>query len=768
MNLSSHRQRWQESGQIRTKTTIYHYTAHRLDSVSYDDALSTVYHYNAYGQPDSVYDESGVMCYEYGNMGEVTRETRIYALPFLSQPLALSTLFEYDSWGRILNITYPDNEIVNYDYDLGGQLFRFCNNNYNYLDSVLYDRFGAKTSQKYGNGIKTNYSYDNLTRRLSNITTTDGNSQLSAIAYTYDLVGNVTQVTSICPWLQNQSFTETFSYDSTDQLISANETQSYQLAVNYGNWGKVMQYDIAQTDMLSNATETHSRNYTYPAANYSNAQTSFAPIMQTGDEQISLSYGINGSLRKRETTQPQQHTEYYLFNSQGNLKAYSDDVMSFAYYGYNAANTRTYKLSLYNTNLWINGQQQPLNLQLQQAMFYPNTYLNFNQNGEYTKHYYNGTERIASRLGDNTTTIALNNNILEDRKLQLEEQFRVDIHKLIEETVPIDMPPFIDVNDLQPTGTPNDIYYYHPNHLGSTAFVTDQNQTITQGFLYAPFGEITTEYNVNFGNNVIPKYSFNAKELDEETGMYYYEARYYAPPVFTSRDPLFEKYPSISPYTYCMNNPIKYVDPDGRIPWYSLIRGYNKNYIPKPPTSERKHPVLGEIRPHHGMDMPASKGSIVSAAAEGTIYFSGTKKGYGNTIVIDHGNGYYSLYAHLDKIYVQDGENVKNGGTIGEVGNTGISSGPHLHVEYIKTNNPKDIFGKNKNSSRFNPMDVIDLQDVLSEKETALIQFLDEKKEIVGKLDSKTYLNPKPDPTLGERLRDSKKPILNLIGKLLE
>ena len=272
----------------------------------------------------------------------------------------------------------------------------------------------------------------------------------------------------------------------------------------------------------------------------------------------------NGSLRKREVTQPQQHTEYYLFNSQGNLKAYSDDVMSFAYYGYNAANTRAYKLSLYNTNLWINGQQQPLNMQLQNAMFYPNTYLNFNQNGEYTKHYYNGTERIASRLGDNTTTIAISNNILEDRKLSLEEHFRVDIHKLIYETVPIDMPPFIDVNTLQPTGTPNDIYYYHPNHLGNTAFVTDQNQNITQGFLYAPFGEITTEYNINFGSSVIPKYSFNAKELDEETGMYYYEARYYKPPVFTSRDPLFEKYPTFSPYTYCANNPVKYVDPDGR------------------------------------------------------------------------------------------------------------------------------------------------------------------------------------------------------------
>ena len=344
-----------------SKTTHYHYTAHRLDSVSYDDALSTVYHYNAYGQPDSVYDESGVMCYEYGNMGEVTKETRIYALPFLSQPLALSTLFEYDSWGRILNITYPDNEVVNYEYDLGGQLFTMSN----YLDSITYDKFGAKTSQKYGNGIKTDYTYDNITRRLSSIQTTDNNTTLSSINYTYDLVGNVTQVASTCPWLPNQSFTETFSYDSTDQLISANETQSYQLAVNYGNWGKIMQYDLTQTDMLNNATSQISRSLTYPshANNVGNSQTPFAPTMQNGDEDVFFTFGINGSLRKREVQTPNPHTEYYLFNSQSNLKAYSDDVMSFAYYGYNAANTRAYKISLYNTNLWINGQQQSLNKQ---------------------------------------------------------------------------------------------------------------------------------------------------------------------------------------------------------------------------------------------------------------------------------------------------------------------------------------------------------------------------------------------------------------------
>ncbi len=212
--------------------------------------------------------------------------------------------------------------------------------------------------------------------------------------------------------------------------------------------------------------------------------------------------------------------------------------------------------------MWINGQQQPLNLQLQSAMFYPNTYLNFNGNGEYTKHYYNGMERIASRLGDNNTTIAID-NMLENRKLSLEERVRNEIQELISEPTQVDMPPMLDILNLQPTGTPNDIYYYHPNHLGSTAFVTDQNQTITQGFLYAPFGEITTEYNVNFGNNVIPKYSFNAKELDEETGMYYYEARYYKPPVFTSRDPLMSEKPWLTPYHYCSNNPVGRVDPSG-------------------------------------------------------------------------------------------------------------------------------------------------------------------------------------------------------------
>ena len=519
---------------------------------------------------NSLYDESGVMCYTYGNMGEVTQETRIYALPFLTNALALSTQFTYDSWGRILNITYPDNEVVNYAYDLGGQLQSITNNSsYTYLDNVTYDRFGAKVSQTYGNGLVTNYNYNNLTRRLSNIATMNGNSQVSSFAYTYDNVGNVTQVTSSCSWLTNQSFTESFTYDASDQLTTASETQnrSYTLSVSYDNWGKMENYDILYTDLLNSTTTQDNRTFSYPAANsLQDAQTLFAPEQCTGTTDVAFTFGINGSLRKREVSNPQPYIEYYLFNSAANMKAYSNNGLDFAYYGYNAANTRAYKLSMLNQNQRVNGQPEPLSLQLQQAMFYPNAYLNFNHNGEYTKHYYNGTERIASRLGENTVSIAANNNDrFGFRIMQADQQSSADLLELVEAgDVPIETPS-VDVSALQTTGSTTDIFYYHMNHLGSTAFVTDQNQTVTQGFLYAPFGEITTEYNATFGNDIIPKYSFNAKELDEETGMYYYEARYYKPPVFTSRDAMMDQKPWLNPYHYCSNNPVGRVDPSGML-----------------------------------------------------------------------------------------------------------------------------------------------------------------------------------------------------------
>jgi RHS repeat-associated protein len=109
------------------------------------------------------------------------------------------------------------------------------------------------------------------------------------------------------------------------------------------------------------------------------------------------------------------------------------------------------------------------------------------------------------------------------------------------------------------------IYYYHGNHLSSTQTITDGWGYAVQQVVYAPFGEVVKERNQNWNNNV-PAYLFNGKELDEESGMYYFEARYMKPPTFISRDPLFEKYAHFSPYVFTANNSLKYVDPDGNQP----------------------------------------------------------------------------------------------------------------------------------------------------------------------------------------------------------
>lgn len=86
-------------------------------------------------------------------------------------------------------------------------------------------------------------------------------------------------------------------------------------------------------------------------------------------------------------------------------------------------------------------------------------------------------------------------------------------------------------------------------------------------------------------------------------------------------------------------------------------------------------------RAHEGIDLAVSSGSIVSAAADGVVIQSGWNGGYGISIYVDHGNGIITRYAHLSQAYAQVGRQVKQGETIGLSGNTGNSTGPHLHFE---------------------------------------------------------------------------------------
>ena len=96
----------------------------------------------------------------------------------------------------------------------------------------------------------------------------------------------------------------------------------------------------------------------------------------------------------------------------------------------------------------------------------------------------------------------------------------------------------------------------------------------------------------------------------------------------------------------------------------------------------RENPFSGiGIETHKGLDIQGPHGAQVKAMAKGTVSFAGPKGGYGKCIILKHGNGFETLYGHLSKITVREGDQIDIGQLIGNIGSTGRSTGPHLHYE---------------------------------------------------------------------------------------
>ncbi|MFN4816382.1 MAG: murein hydrolase activator EnvC family protein [Pseudanabaena sp.] len=104
----------------------------------------------------------------------------------------------------------------------------------------------------------------------------------------------------------------------------------------------------------------------------------------------------------------------------------------------------------------------------------------------------------------------------------------------------------------------------------------------------------------------------------------------------------------------------------------------------------RVHPILGTERFHAGIDFGADYGSLIYASAQGRVIYADWYGGYGNSVIVDHGNGMTTLYAHCSELYVKDGDVVERGQPIAAVGSTGFSTGPHLHFELRANGEPID------------------------------------------------------------------------------
>jgi murein DD-endopeptidase MepM/ murein hydrolase activator NlpD len=113
--------------------------------------------------------------------------------------------------------------------------------------------------------------------------------------------------------------------------------------------------------------------------------------------------------------------------------------------------------------------------------------------------------------------------------------------------------------------------------------------------------------------------------------------------------------------------------------------------LPVDPTAEmtgrfgiRRHPILATVRMHAGVDWESPANEAVFAPADGLVAYAGITEGYGNRIVLDHGNGWRTTYSHLDEIKCSNGDIVLAAQKIGQIGATGATTGRHLHFEVLR------------------------------------------------------------------------------------
>ena len=321
---------------------------------------------------------------------------------------------------------------------------------------------------------------------------------------------------------------------------------------------------------------------------------------------------INTSRVKRDGKEDEKATEQKFKWDEENRLLAADENGFVSNYWYDADGERTVKTSGEGEQIYVNSKFAGGRTNTAKFSLYVSPYLVANQGGRYTKHIYIGSQRIVSKLGDfasygsDPRRIAYAGSeadaITVDYKGKYASQQQVIKDNYATFNVPYngeDNNDYVDgegfcCNDgsmeaaqakamaanaagakaISGNFKENDDYekmqfYYHPDHLGSSSYITNLDGEVAQHIEYVPFGEVFIEERNNTWNT---PYLFNAKEFDEETGMYYYGARYYEPRVslWISTDPLEDDYPMFTSYCFVNNNPLIFIDPKGMDSYYTM------------------------------------------------------------------------------------------------------------------------------------------------------------------------------------------------------
>ncbi|MFA5540139.1 MAG: RHS repeat-associated core domain-containing protein [Bacteroidales bacterium] len=439
-----------------------------------------------------------------------------------------------------------------------------------YIASISYDEYEQRIQQEYGNGVISTYNYDNM-RRLILVSTSSINvgNHLQEITYNYDQVGNIASIINDAM----DPFTHEYSYDSDNRLLSALSSGTFDgdyitndYKVTYSPSGKITNKTYTGETLEDFGVSTFQVNYDYHYQGSRTQQMSEALENISGnkenfgwDDKGNMNYQSNNYIGERRLC----------WTEDNRLQGFSDRRNG-AYYGYDATGERALKLTGPTIHVNQNGMDyySPI---LQSTTLYASPLITL-RDGDYTKHYFEEGKRICSVIG-NGGLIDITNHVeefvhpFEELRIMQEEGIGETFYQCIGLGVTKQLPDLYNTVELFSNTQVNPdepSFYYTTDHLGSSSYLTNDLGQTTQIIAYMPYGEDWV--NRNFTQNFRSSYKYNGKEKDPESGYYNYGARYYGGnlPIWLSVDPLSDKYPHLTPYNYCANNPIMLVDPDGR------------------------------------------------------------------------------------------------------------------------------------------------------------------------------------------------------------
>ena len=543
---------------LRAKSVsiTYDYVFDELRAIHYPFSTTVSYEYGGpgemaekqVGRVKQITDDAGVETRGYGKLGETARSTRtVKPLKPNGSPQTFETRFAFDSFGRMTSMLYPDGETLHYHYDAGGLVAgawgeRPATKHYQagketYLASLSYDEFGQRKTLVFGNGGTSRYTYDPLTRRLDYLDTGVKGRTLQNLTYSYDLVGNITGMkNALGPATGRQSgaVTYAYGYDKLYRLTDASGTalarpgvvDAFQSHFDYDDI-----HNMTGNRQVHTVTSAHGGDQGVAQPPQSNHDWVYQydparPHQATKIGDTLLAYDANGNTVRecRDHADPTCSVDHdrlreLFWNEENRLAAVVQGggrhVTRFLY---DAAGERIVKQGRGGDSITI-GQ-----------------FFNLKGKVAATKHVFVGETRLASKLlpppgwnegltpvsttpASGHTPAATNTNGCEPSNYQPQKC----------PYLPGGEPP--TAYGYDDTKVRPETYYYHPDHLGSTSWVTDQNGKVHEHVEYYPYGQVWWEprYDADGGPVKGQRFLFSSKEFDEETGLYYFGARYEDP-----------------------------------------------------------------------------------------------------------------------------------------------------------------------------------------------------------------------------------------------